>query len=207
MKKKDLLFVFILSEIIALFLSFVLSVNNFNLFPIWILFIILPILAIVVNFIAYFIGKKIPVIFQLAKYLTVGIANTLVDLGILSLLILVSGIAQGITYSVFKGISFVIAVIHSYFWNKSWTFGTVKVTKTKQEFSRFFIISAIGFAINVGAASLVVNVVGVHFGISKELWATIGAATGSVVGLAWNYLGYKLIVFKEKNGEQLSNLS
>jgi len=207
MKKKDILFVFILSEIIAVFLGFVLAVNKFNVFPIWFLFIILPILAIIANFIAYFIGKKIPVIFQLAKYLTVGMANTVVDLGILSLLILVSGIAQGIAFSIFKGISFIIAVVHSYFWNKHWTFGTVKVTKMKQEFSQFFIISVIGFVINVGAASVVVNIIGPRFGVSKELWATVGAAIGSVAGLAWNYLGYKLIVFKEKNGEQPSNLS
>jgi len=207
MKKRDLIVVFVLSEIIAIFLGFILNVNRFNVFPVWFLFIILPVLAIAANFVAYFIGKKIPVIFQLAKYFTVGIANTVVDLGILSLLILISGIAQGIAYSVFKGISFVIAVIHSYFWNKSWTFGATKTTKTKQEFSQFFIVSIIGFAINVGIASVVVNVIGTRFGISRELWATIGAAIGSVIGLAWNFVGYKLIVFKGKNGEQPSNLS
>jgi putative flippase GtrA len=207
MKKNDVIAVLILSEIIAVFLSFVLGVNNFSLFPIWFLFIIFPILAIIANFVAYFIGKKIPVIFQLAKYFTVGIANTVVDLGILSLLILISGIAQGVAYSIFKGISFVIAVVHSYFWNKHWTFGAVKATKTKQEFSQFFIVSVVGFAINVGIASLVVNIIGPRFGISNELWATIGAAIGSVIGLVWNFIGYKLIVFKEKNGEQSSNIS
>lgn len=199
MKKNDILIVFVLSEITALFLSFILSVNNFSLFPIWLLFIILPILAIIANFVAYFISKKIPVISQLAKYLTVGLANTLVDLGVLNLLIFLSGIAQGTAFSVFKGISFVAAVVHSYFWNKAWTFGEIKTEKTKQEFSQFFIISAIGFAINVGIASLVVNVIGTQFGISPELWATVGASIGSVIGLAWNYLGYKFIVFKKKN--------
>jgi len=207
MKKNDIGVIFILSEIIALFSSFVLSVNNFDLFPIWFLFIILPVLAIIANFIAYFISKKIPVIFQLAKYFTVGIANTVVDLGILSLLMLISGIALGTVYSVFKGISFIIAVIHSYFWNKHWTFNAIKTTKTKKEFYQFFVISLIGFAINVGIASLVVNVIKSQFGVSEELWATIGAVIGSIIGLAWNYLGYKLIVFKEKDEQQPSNLS
>jgi putative flippase GtrA len=65
----------------------------------------------------------------------------------------------------------------------------------------------IGFAINVGIASLVVNVIKSQFGVSEELWATIGAVIGSIIGLAWNYLGYKLIVFKEKDEQQPSNLS
>ncbi|MFH1129264.1 MAG: GtrA family protein [Patescibacteria group bacterium] len=207
MKKKDLVVVFILSEIIAVFLSFILTVNKFDLFPAWFLFIIVPILAIIANFIASFVGKKIPIIFQLARYFTVGIANTVVDIGILSLLMLISGIAEGNAYSVFKGISFIIAVVHSYLWNRSWTFGATRTKKTKQEFSQFFIISIIVFIINVSIASLIVNMIGPQFGVSKELWATIGACIGSVVSLVCNFMGYKLIVFKEKNGEQPSNLS
>src|SRR3989344_2662710 len=100
------------------------------------------------------------IIRQAIKFVLVGILNTLVDLGVLNLLIFASGIASGFGYSAFKGISFTVAVINSYFLNKFWTFKMRETEGVKREFAQFFIVSLIGFGINVGVASFVVNVVG-----------------------------------------------
>ena len=200
MKKSDAIAILVIGEIVAIFLIFVLKNLGYFFNALWLLVIILPIAAIICIFIAGILGKKIPIIFQLAKFIAVGLANTVVDFGILNILIFLSGIAGGLVYSVFKGISFIIATIHSYFWNKFWTF-KVKQGREK-EFLQFFLISAIGFVINVGIASLVVNVIGIRFEISAKIWANIGAACGSIVGLAWNFIGYKFIVFKQKNNGQ-----
>jgi len=137
-----------------------------------------------------------PIIKQAMKFILVGILNTLIDLGVLNLLIWLSGIAAGPFYSVFKGISFVAAVINSYLLNKFWTFRKKETGGVKREFSQFFIVSVIGFGINVGVASLVVNVIGPQFGISVKLWANIGAVCATFVSMIWNFLGYKFIVFK-----------
>ena len=72
---------------------------------------------------------------------------------------LLSGLSAGAGYSGFKGISFIAAVVNSYFWNKYWVFASTGKNK-KGEFLKFFIISAIGFGINVGIASFAVNIVG-----------------------------------------------
>ncbi len=202
MKKSDVLAILIIGEIIAVFLIFVLK--NLGHFSglVWFLLIILPFLAIICLAIAGFLGKKIPVIFQLAKFISVGLANTAVDFGILNLLMFLSGVAGGLAYSAFKGISFIVAIIHSYFWNKFWTFRAKNVTEKNREFLQFFLVSLVGFAINVSIASIVVNAIGVRFGVSAKVWANIGAACGSVIGLAWNFLGYKFIVFKQKNNGQ-----
>ena len=137
---------------------------------------------------------------QAIKFVLVGILNTLVDLGILNLLILLSGISTGSGYSAFKGISFTIAVINSYFLNKFWTFKSRGAGGAKKEFTQFFIVSFIGFGINVGVASFVVNAVGPQLGISDKLWANVGAICATFAAMSWNFLGYKFIVFK-KNAE------
>jgi len=144
------------------------------------------------------------VIKQAGKFVLVGILNTLIDLGVLNLLIFITGIASGFGYSAFKGISFTVAVVNSYILNKFWTFSAfAKASADKKssgrEFSQFFIVSVIGFGINVGVASLVVNVIGNPFtfsGVSDTIWANVGAIVATFCAMAWNFLGYKFIVFK-----------
>jgi len=197
MKRSDTISVLVLGEIIAIFLIFVLKNLGYFSNLLWLTLIILPLLALLAFFIAYFIGKKILVILQLAKFVVVGIANTAVDFGILNLLMLSANVVSGGLYSVFKGISFCAAVVHSYFWNKHWTFQKKQKEETGKEFLQFFVVSLIGLAINVSIASLIVNYISAPGAISAKIWANIGAAGGSIGGLTWNFLGYKFIVFKK----------
>jgi len=147
-------------------------------------------------FSAYYLRSRIPVIFQFIKFAIIGGMNTMLDLGILNLLIFVSGIAAGVYYSVFKSISFSIAVTSSYFWNKYWTFQDFDRPQLK-EIMKFLFVNVIGFIMNVGIASVVVNVVGAPAGFSVEIWANIGAVSATLIGLFWNFIGMKLIVFKQ----------
>ena len=132
------------------------------------------------------------VIRQAVKFVLVGGLNTLIDLGVLNLLIFITGIASGSGYSIFKGISFTVAVINSYFLNKLWTF-----KGTGRKFLQFFIVSLIGFGINVGAASFIVNVIGAPVGMPASLWANIGAVSAVFITLFFNFIGSKYIVFKK----------
>jgi putative flippase GtrA len=63
---------------------------------------------------------------------------------------------------------------------------------------QFFVVSLIGFVINVAMASYVFKSVGPLAGLNSDQWGLIGAAAGSVAGLAWNFIGYKFVVFKKK---------
>jgi putative flippase GtrA len=157
-----------------------------------------------------FIAKKIPLVWQLAKFLVIGVMNTLVDIGVLALItILVSTshpseetwfTAASLTityYSLYKAISFIIANINSFFWNKYWTFGSVKTTQTTHQFFQFFLVSLVGFAINVVIASFVFSTVSQMGTFTIAQAGLIGAAMGSILGLAWNFVGYKFFVFKK----------
>ncbi len=59
-------------------------------------------------------------------------------------------------------------------------------------------VSIVGFLINVIIASYVFKSISPVGGLNLDQWGIIGAAIGSIAGLAWNFVGYKFIVFKEK---------
>lgn len=138
------------------------------------------------------LAKWMSIFRQIGKFAVVGILNTVLDFAILNVLISISGIAEGPLATTFKGLAFIVAVVNSYYWNKYWTFNFKG--KVEKEFLQFLVVSLIGFGLNIGAFSLVVNVVG----SGGTVWANIGALAGTLAGLVWNFLGYKFIVFKTK---------
>ncbi len=209
MKKTDYIFPLVIGEAIALIflavsrlgiaraLSLPEAVDQFALY----LPLILPILSLIGTIIAYGVGKVFPILFQLAKFVLVGALNTFVDLGVLNILMLVFGISAGWLYSLFKALSFSASVVNSYFWNKFWTYEHKETKVGGKEFGKFYLVAGIGFLLNVGVASFVVNVIGPQFGVSPELWANIGAFVAIITVFMWNFLGYKFIVFKKKDKE------
>jgi len=198
MKKKDIFIVLLIGEAIALFGLTIL--RNMDIGGMgwlnWALPIIFPFITLFCFWVASILGKKFLFIFQLAKFGLTGALNTFIDLGILSILMAIFGISAGWGYSLFKGLSFIGATTNSYFWNKFWTFEKKK-SEVKKEFLQFLVVSGIGFGINVGAASLVVNVVGPQFGLTGRVWGMLGAVVAAFCAMTWNFLGYKFMVFKK----------
>lgn len=132
-------------------------------------------------------------IFQFAKFFVVGGLNTFMDLGILNILIYLTNITAGFYFSVFKGVSFVVTVVNSFFWNKYWTF------QKSGNFFLFFLVVFGSFLLNVGIASFMVNTIGVVDGFSAKQWDNIAALSSLVLVLTWNFLGMKYIVFKKRS--------
>jgi len=154
-------------------------------------------------FVARFIGKKTISLYQFIKFAETGGLNTFVDLGVLNLLILITGLESGIYYSIFKSISFVSAVINSYFWNKHWVFESkAKGRKEEKEFAKFLIVSAFGFGINVGTASAILYFTKDSSSLDPKVMANIAAAIAFIMTMAWNFLGYKLVVFVKPKKKQ-----
>ena len=167
--------------------------------------IIFPVLTSVGMFLMGDLKAKIGGIFSVAhqfyKFVLVGMLNTLLDLSVLNGLIVFTGIAVGLEFSIFKGISFTIAVVNSYFWNKFWTFSSSGSSFGKAnagEMGKFLAVSLVGLGVNVGVASFFVNVLGPQAGLSPQIWASAAALAAVVFSVVWNFIGYKLIVFKTK---------
>ncbi len=204
MKRADIIASLVIGEVVALIFLGVLKyapkylpeMSSSIIKLAWYFPIILPVLSILGVFIVSFLVRKIPTLFQLAKFVLVGALNTFIDLGILILLLTIFGITAGFLYSIFKAFSFSCSVVNSYFWNKFWTFEKKETRVRAKEFGKFFLIAGIGFFLNVGIASFLVNIIGPQFGLAAEIWAIVGAFTAIICVFMWNFLGYKFIVFK-----------
>jgi len=140
---------------------------------------------------------------QFSRFLVVGVLNTVVDLAVLNLETMLSGIRDGAGYAVQKGLSFSVAVAFSYFLNKRWTFKDVSRTGHTRKFSLFAVVSVLGAVINVFTATFVVTYVKPIVNpaadsaiLTDQLWVNIGALCGTAAGFLWNFLGYKFLVFR-----------
>jgi len=169
---------------------------SLNIPYLWLAPLVFPLLSGIGTAVAMLLSKRLPVLFEAAKFLLVGGLNTFVDLGILNLLIFTSGVATGGLFTLFKAVSFTGAVLNSYLFNKFWTFEEKEEKGLGAEFTQFVVVSLAGFLLNVGTATLMVNAIGPQFGLSPTLWANVGALAATFVAMTWNFLGYKLIVFK-----------
>lgn len=144
--------------------------------------------------------KRYPVIPQFIKFAMIGFMNFFIDIGILNLLMFASGRSAGIHYTVFKAISFLVAVTFSYFFNKYWTFRDKSKAQQVRQFSQFLFVSVIGMIINVTTASTIVNYIAPQIRfitLTGKIWGNLGAVGGSAIGLIWNFIGYKFWVFKK----------
>lgn len=196
MKKSDIIISLVIGEITAWY--FIYLLKELDIGPIlWSLIVFYPILSVIGLEIAFLISKRFLFVFQLAKFLLTGAFAAVIDLGILYVLISISGISAGIIYALFKGISFIVANCFKYFGDKIWAFKKKGTAEPGKEFAKFFLVTFVGLLINIAAASFVVDYIGPQFGFSAELWANIGGIIGGFATVLWNFPGYKFIVFKK----------
>lgn len=197
-------------------------------------------------------------IYQFFRFAGIGFLNSAVDFAVLNVLIVASGVSAGFSLSLLNAISFSMAVIHSYVWNKYWAFGSsnestlrflfkviaagfvgvgilaaVLVGANKEasllyflivliglavfelllwlsfhlkthglprpahhEFGLFLAVSIGGILINSGAVGLITGLVHPVFGLNDQLWANLAKVVATAIAMAWNFVGYKLLVFK-----------
>ena len=198
MQKSDLGYSFAIGLVVGLFLLPILV--NTDLYsklsaPLLLmsLFAGLPIIFTIGLAIAGFVSKKIPLLWQFAKFAQVGVLNTAIDFGILNLLIFVTGITSGLSIIPLNAISFTTAIINSFFWNEKWVFKA----KKEANFMTFVVVTLIGLAINSGIVYAITTFVPPTFVDSQKLWANLAKVLATGISLIWNFTGYRLIVFKK----------
>jgi putative flippase GtrA len=161
-------------------------------------FVFFTLLAPAALFIASFIGKFLPVIYQFAKFAAVGTLNSLINIGIGNLLIAMTGITSGFWFTVFAAISFLCATTNSFFWNRLWTFGATGGAGAS-EVVKFYVISGGGFLLNVTTATWVNTLRPLT--VQGKVWANFAFLCAIGVSFLWNFLGYKFFVFKKPKSQ------
>lgn len=201
-----------------------------------------------------------PAILQIARFAAIGGLNTALDFLLLNWLARSFDIPLGGKLGIINIISFSIATIHSYIWNKAWTFSTINGSvwkilgksfalgslaglgllfavfakrlgvessfmpvfiflflgfelllwfvfslrlqsnrNTDQELSKFLLVSLIGLGINSGVvAGLSVLLSASPFVVlGVDMLRNLSKAAATGISLVWNFLGYKILVFKK----------
>ncbi|MGB7957855.1 MAG: GtrA family protein [Minisyncoccia bacterium] len=141
-------------------------------------------------------------LYQFAQFAAVGTLNSFIDVGVFNLETFILGTAAVSTtmFAVLKAISFLCATTNSFFWNKYWTFSSSSTTdgsahQTKETIS-FYVVAFIGWAVNVGVATLVKTLE--PSGIAARVWVNIVAPVfGIAASFLWDFFGYKYLVFKK----------
>ncbi len=140
---------------------------------------------------------------QIVRFGVVGANNTIVDLGILNLLIFFTHTGQrGAMFALFKTVAFVCAVVNSYFMNRSWTFNRVATKNPMLEGSQFLFVSVLGAVVNVGSSWYVATYTRPFSGIEPKWWPSLAALVGTAFSLAFNFLGYKFWVFAHRKHQK-----
>ncbi len=197
MNKRDIRIGFIIGALIGVLAQPVLSNLNFSFsFVVQISIVIITAFGVPAGLkAAQLLSRHWAVLWQIAKFGATGVLNTLLDFGILNLLSSATGIYSGLYLVIFNTVSFGAAVINSYFWNKYWTFGRRDAMKAR-EFIQFVVVSVIGLLINDVIIYVLTSVVGAPDGFTLVVWENIAKAIGIPVSFAWNFSGYKFVVFK-----------
>ncbi len=199
--KKDLIFGAINGLIFGSLLPVVLKSFNITEIPPYLTMVLFfTILAPIGVYIGYLLSKFKSFFFQLVKFGATGAANFAIDIGVLALLVFLfyakSSAIPNTSFIIFKITSFSLATINSYLWNKFWSFSDKDTKNITGEFGKFVLVSLVGIIVNVSIAAIV-NSLHKYTSINPKAWAAIAAMTGSIATLTWNFLGYKLIVFKK----------
>ena len=121
---------------------------------------------------------------QIGKFMTVGVLNTAIDAT--AYFALTRWLFLGSLPVLAKGIAYVIGMVNSFFWNRTWTFGDKG--NVWRAAGLFTLTHVFALAINAGTMALVLNWLGL-----PEIIA-LGAATGA--SFVWNFVLNKLVVFK-----------
>lgn len=133
---------------------------------------------------------------QFSKFILVGGVNTGIDFAVFNALVHITGITSGYELAIINLFSFSIAVVNSYFMNKYWTFQDITKNREETKFTQFIAVSLIGAGINSGIVAAFTSIFPPIFGLSPQIWANVGKLLATGASLVWNFIGYKLFVFK-----------
>lgn len=173
--------------------AFLLNASYLNLKNYW---LVLFILYLIGNFTLYKIGEKFTRLTTVVRFIIIGVLNTLVDLGSLSIFIYFSGLATGWYYTLFKALSFSLALANSYIFNNCFSF------KQSDEQGKFFVKMAKFLTVSLGA--FLVNIIIASslnrfnfLNLEPGNWGILAALLASLLGIVINFIGYKFWVFRK----------
>lgn len=135
---------------------------------------------------------------QLLRFAVVGLVNTLIDFGVLNVLILLLGATSSVGLLLCNGVAFLAANLNSYFLNKGWTFDT-KTRGSSRQYLLFLGFSLGGLALNSMILYLLTDALPISGSLSPFVRINGAKACATSANMLWNYLIYKQFIFRGKD--------
>jgi putative flippase GtrA len=132
---------------------------------------------------------------QFIRFGLVGFVNTLIDFGVLNLLLFFAGYPAGAGLVLCNSIAFFVASINSYLMNKNWTFSDRR-SGTVSQFSLFMAFTVAALAINSGIIYLLTLPAVCPEAFPAALWINIAKLMATAASMLWNFFCYRLFVFR-----------
>lgn len=135
------------------------------------------------------------------KFAFVGISGTIIDFGIFNLLLFFK-FSSNFAYT----ISFIIAVLNNFYWNRNWTYPESKTHPINTQLLKFSTVSVAGLLIRTNLYKLIEQpsikfaerMIIENFLFSAEVVGkNISLALVIIVVLLWNYFANRLLTYKD----------
>jgi putative flippase GtrA len=124
---------------------------------------------------------------QLVKFAAVGVLNTVLDTGLYVFLSRWGGPFFAVTFLA-KGVSYLVGVVNSFYWNKHWTFTGSAAGGIA--FIPFLLVNLLALMLNAGLMHVALNLLG------WNEWLALTGATGLTFG--WNFMISKHFIFPQR---------
>ncbi len=199
MKVIDIIFALISGRIIGFLLGDFLREWGIDIGVYWTLVIwfLLPLVSLLCLYIAFIVGRRLPFIFQGAKFVLVGAVATVFDLKIFEFLLWIPFTFLSLGTISVKSLSFIISTFLKYWGNKYWAFQKHEKEDLYKEIIQFFLITFIGLIIDVAFFYYFTKITGPQFGLPSAVWVKLSVILAGITAALWNFLGYKFFVFKK----------
>lgn len=137
---------------------------------------------------------------QFFRFATVGALGILIDFGILNLLSWIFGITKGNGIIPLNAVSFGSALIVTFLLNKHWTFKDLSRGDNIRKLNLYMMVSILGLVINTGIVKVITDYVSpadIGAVLSDRVWLNVAKSVATVFSGSWNFINYKLNVFKK----------
>ncbi|MCP4199627.1 MAG: GtrA family protein [Proteobacteria bacterium] len=126
------------------------------------------------------------------KFATVGAFGAVVDFALLNFLALGLGWPDLLANTV----SFTVAVISNFTWNRFWTFPETRNIRKRNQLPQFAVVSVIGLAINT-VVLYFTKLILVNQGVGDAIALNIAKAFAILVVLFWNFGANRLWTYRD----------
>jgi putative flippase GtrA len=135
------------------------------------------------------IGKKYLFVRQVGRFCLAGAFADVVDIKVFQLFFWFFNFSL-----VCKVISFIAGTFVKYFSDKYWTFEKYGKENMHKEMGKFFLVATVGALINVVSFYFFGKI---KIGLPDKIWTEMCIILAALVTAAWNFCGYKFLVFKK----------